>query len=543
MKGYRWQIGDTDTSRPLLQRLRELRGLGEDGPHQIHDPMLMRDMDRACERLQQALARRERIFLFGDYDADGVTSTALLASWLRSLKHPLTTRLPHRLHDGYGLQVKHVDEALAAGAGLLITVDNGISAIEAVTHARERDLDVLILDHHELTGELPPANAVLDPKRPDCDYPFKGLCAAGVAFKLLQAMQAADRVSYLDLVAIGTIADMVPLLDENRMLVRRGLRSLAETQRPGLRALMDVCPPNRKGIDGRYVGWQLAPRINCAGRLDSASRALDLLLCDQEEQARGLAQGLDELNQRRQATQQQAVRASLGQLGDNTDERRLLAVQDETWHPGIIGLIAGRLCNQFHLPSLALAPSGTEGLWRGSARSPEGFDITAAISSQRELLIEFGGHSQAAGLSVTQDRLPELLRALDMQVREGLSEDWRPLLHIDALLNPSAIELSLLRDISLLEPFGMGNQAPLFMVPECRVTRRFSLSGGRHHKYWLDTDGQKLEAVWWDSGKAGADIAYGDCLDLACELAHDTWNGADQVQLVLRDTRPSAGGC
>ncbi len=541
MSQYRWQIADRDVSRPLLTRLRESRGISEDGPHLVHDPTLMCDMELAVSRIKKALSARERIFLFGDYDADGVTATALIASWLRSVRHPLTPRLPHRLHDGYGLQPKHVEEALAVGARLLITVDNGISAIDAVGYAQQHNLDVIILDHHEQTGELPPAYAILDPKRPDCGYPFKGLCAVGVAFKLLQAMQVPDRVSYLDLVAIGTIADMVPLLDENRMLVRRGLRAIAETQRPGLRALMELCRTGNEGVDSRYVGWQIGPRINCAGRLDRAERALELLLCDNEPDARVLAQSLESLNQQRQATQQKAVRDSMAQLSEHEQERRLLVVQDESWHPGIIGLIAGRLCNQFHLPALALAPGAERGMWRGSARSPEGFDITAAIGEQRELLLEFGGHSQAAGLSVREENLPALVRGLNTSVQAGLSPEWQPLLHIDAELDPGSIELPLLRDVALLAPFGMGNQPPVFLVPDCRVTRRFSLSQGRHHKYWLDCAGRTLEAVWWDSGRAGADIAYGDRIDLACELKHDTWNGADQVQLLLRDTRAAEG--
>lgn len=547
MPRTRWQIASPLTSEPVLDRLLTLRGLDGSIPEQIHDPFLMRDMEPAVERIRRALRDRERIVVFGDYDADGVTSTALLAGWLKSVGARVRTILPHRVEDGYGLKAAMIDRVLEAEAQLLITVDNGTSANEALGRAAAEGIDTIVVDHHAQTGELPPAVAILNPNRRECAYPFKGLAAVGVAFKLLQALEAEHRVSYLDLVALGTVADLAPLKGENRLLVRRGLRVINETPRPGLQALISLARLDERRIDGRAIGWQLGPRINCAGRMDSADLALELLLCRDEDLARMLAQRLETINQRRQEIQREAIRGTEEALGRAGQLDRAIVMVGDDWHLGVIGLVSGRITSEYNRPSIAFTRVLGEGIVKGSARSVNGFDITAAIGEFRHLLEEYGGHREAAGLTLREANLQPFINGFITLANRCITEEPERELAIDCEVAPGELDLSLLAALQELEPFGMGNPVPVFMLRRCTVTRRFVFGQGKHLKLWVEPAGDpqdrgtpaRFEVLCWNGGRREQDFPYGQSFDLAFELGSNRWNGEEQLQLVLQDARPA----
>lgn len=547
MPRVHWQIASPLSDTPVLERLRALRGLDGSVPEQIHDPFLMLDMDKAVARITRALENRERIVVFGDYDADGVTSTALLYSWLRSLNARVSTILPHRVEDGYGLKAAMIDRVLEARAQLLITVDNGTSANEALERAAAEGIDTIVVDHHAQTGELPPAVAILNPNRRECTYPFKGLAAVGVAFKLLQAMNAPNRVSYLDLVALGTVADMAPLKGENRLLVRRGLRVLNEDPRPGIRALMSLARMDERGINGRAISWQLGPRINCAGRMESADLALEVLLAPDEALARRLAQRLETVNQLRQEIQREAILSTEQALNKAGRLDRAIIMVGDDWHLGVIGLVSGRITSEYNRPSIAFTRVLGDGIVKGSARSVNGFDITAAIGEFRHLLEEYGGHREAAGLTLREANLQPFINGFTALANRLITEEPERELAIDCELHAHEVDLGLLAALEELAPFGMGNPVPLFLLRHCTITRRFVFGQGKHLKLWVeaplagDTAGhsRRFEVICWNGGKREHDFAYGAVFDLAFELGSNRWNGEEQLQLVLQDSRPS----
>jgi single-stranded-DNA-specific exonuclease len=550
MPRTRWQIASPFSTTPVLDRLRALRGLDGTVPEQIHDPFLMLDMDRAVERIQRALKDRERIVVFGDYDADGVTSTALLSSWLRSVHARVSTILPHRVEDGYGLKAAMIDRVLEARAQLLITVDNGTSANEALTRAAAEGIDTIVVDHHAQTGDLPPAVAILNPNRRECSYPFKGLAAVGVAFKLLQAMDAAERVSYLDLVALGTVADMAPLKGENRLLVRRGLRVLNESPRPGIRALMSLARMDERRIDGRAISWQLGPRINCAGRMESADLALEVLLAPDESLARRLAQRLETVNQQRQEIQREAIQSTEKALEQAGRLDRAIIMVGDNWHLGVIGLVSGRITSEYNRPSIAFTRVLGEGIVKGSARSVNGFDITAAIGEFRHLLEEYGGHKEAAGLTLREENLQPFINGFTALANRCITEEPERELAIDCEVRPGDLDLGLVAALEELAPFGMGNPVPVFMMARCTVTRRFVFGQGKHLKLWVEGPGEpagdgaptRFEVICWNGGKREQEFRYGEAYDLAFELGSNHWNGEQQLQLVLQDSRPACAG-
>ncbi len=538
----RWILSDPAGDAPLLTRLRALRGLDEE-PDQLHDPFAMLDMDRAVERIRKALRDRERILLFGDYDADGVTGTALLYSWLRGLKAAVGFQLPDRVRDGYGLKAEMIDPVIRKGTQLLITVDNGTSANAALERAAEAGIDTIVVDHHRQTGELPPAEAVLNPNRLECDYPFKGLAAVGVAFKLLQALQAEDRISYLDLVAIGTVADMAPLRGENRPLVRRGLRVLNERPRPGIRALQEWMRLKGRPITAKTIGWQLGPRINCAGRLEKADLALKALLAESDEEARQYGRRLEAINVRRQDIQQQALAVTEAELKRTQELEPAIVVIGEDWHLGVIGLIAGRVSNLYHRPVIALTRVLGNGVLKGSARSLGGFDITEAIGRQRHLLEDFGGHAEAAGLTLREENLQAFIDGFTAYARETITAEAAPELRIDAEVQPAELDLDLVEQIAAMAPFGNGNPYPLLLLRDAAVTRRFTFSEDRHLKLWVEAPDsarrEPLEVVCWNEGRRAKDFPYGARIDLVFEPESNEWNGRRNLQLVYRDSRPS----
>lgn len=537
----------------------------EDSPGVLQDPFTMKDMDRLTERIVKAVRSGERIVVFGDYDVDGVTSTAVFMDFLDRAGADVVSILPDRYRDGYGMKPAGVQRAVEAGARVIVTADNGISSFQAVETANAAGIDVLVTDHHEPHGRLPNACAVVNPNRPDCGYGFKGLAAVGVAFKTVQALSdslidASERRSYLnsllDLVALGTVADIAPMLGENRLLTRRGMQILDRTQRPGLQALKAVAGADTRPVDTTAIGFFLGPRINSAGRLESADLALELLRTPEAGQAARLAEQLDGLNRRRRELELVGVKQAGEQVERLAlDKHRILVTKGESWHLGVVGLIAGRLAEQYGRPGIACSEVRGDGSFTGSARSGAGYNMAEAIFLCADLLTEYGGHADAGGFTGSLDNFEAFKTRMEADAAERISdEDLRTRLELDAALRPGEISLETVTALSALSPFGSGNEAPLFMVQDCTVDRAMAVGKGAHLKLNLDTassDGRAdgsarwnpriCDAVWWGKGELAGRLRRGDRVDVACAIESNTWNGRTQVQLVLEDMRPAAG--
>ncbi len=524
-----------------------------DSPDVLQDPFAMRDMDRAVDRILKAIGERERIVVFGDYDVDGVTSTAVMLDFLDRVGVDGVPLLPDRFRDGYGMKPPGVRRALEAGAELIVTADNGVSSFEAVDAAREAGVDVVVIDHHHPQGRLPNALAVVNPNRVDCSYLFKGLAAVGVVFKVVQALSedlvpGPERRGYLnsllDLVALGTVADVAPMLGENRLLTRRGMQVLDRTARPGLHALKGLAGSGNRPVDTTAIGFFLGPRINSAGRLASAGLALDLLRSRDIREAARLAEALNRLNTRRKDLQNTGVAEAEAQVeAAGLDRHRMLVVKGEDWHLGVIGLIAGRLTEKYRRPAVVCTEVRRDGTFTGSARTAGGYNIVEGIFRCADLLTECGGHADAAGFTGRVEYYEAFKGRLEADADRLLSEDdLTPQLELDALLRPSEISLETVSALSALAPFGAGNEPPRFMLRDCRIERTAAVGKGAHLKLALDTGGPVCDTIWWRQGGLVTELSCGDQVDVACAVEANTWNRETRVQLVLEDMRPARGG-
>ena len=518
--------------------------VGADG---LHSPRLLTDLERAAERIGQSIRAGENIVVFGDYDADGITSTALMLDFLDRVGARYDHLLPDRHKDGYGMKPEGVSRALQKGAELLVTVDNGISAHEGIEHARGCGLDVVVIDHHRQVEELPPAHSVVNPNRKDSTYPFKGLAAVGVTFKVVQVlsdefMQGQERRAYLnsllDFVAIGSVADVAPVLDENRVLIRRGMKVLESSERPGLQQLKEVARCAEGRINTTAIGFYLGPRLNSAGRLASPELALRLLRTADEEEARQLAAELDGLNGRRRDLQRAAVKEARALVSpEDLDTDRILIVLGEDWNPGIIGLIASDLAETFQRPAVVATDARRDGVYVGSARSIEAYDITEGISDAAAFLTTYGGHKLAAGFSMPGDMFEAFRAGLIDHANERLTpDDLRATLKIDMTLNHRDLNQSTVDMLSRMEPFGSGNEVPLFAADDLRIeaTRRIG-AGGEHLKVVFKVAGRSCSGVWWRQGQCARDLSQGDQVAVAFELEEDTYSGFRGIQMVVRD--------
>lgn len=524
-----------------------------DSPDCLNDPYLMKDMHRIVECISEAIRNGERIVVFGDYDVDGVTSTAVLLDFFDEVGADASFLLPDRFRDGYGMKPPSVARALKKGAQLIVTADNGISSFEAIEAANAAGLDVVVIDHHLPQDKLPDALALVNPNRADCEYPFKGLAAVGVAFKVVQAlasefMSASRRRQYLnsllDLVALGTVADMAPMLEENRLLTRRGMQVLNTTERPGLQALKAVAGTGNRPVDTTTIGFFLGPRINSAGRLSSADLALNLLCCQNQVQAAKLAEELNGLNGERRALQNDGIaEAERMAENDGLDQHRILVVRGEDWHLGVVGLIAGRLVEKFSRPALVCTNFRRNGIYTGSARTAGGYNIVEAIFRVSDLLTEFGGHADAAGFSVPAENYPEFQARLIADAQARLSEEaLTPQLEADVALKPSDISLTTVDILDELAPFGSKNELPRFITRDCRIADARAIGRGAHLKLRVDTGADLCDAIWFHQGERVYELSVGDHVDLAFALQANTWQGRTNVQMVVEDMRLSSLG-
>lgn len=513
------------------------------GPALLHDPFLLRDMDRAAARISQALDEGQTIAVFGDYDVDGITSTCLLTEFLRERGGRVVSYIPDRIEEGYGLNSDAIAQLREQGVQLIVTVDCGITAVDEVDCARSLGLDVVITDHHHCKDALPEAAAVVDPRRPDCPYPFPELAGVGVALKLALALTPeagrADVLErYADLAAIGTVADVMKLTDENRTIVHMGLARLERTRRPGLRSLLQEVSQNSGALTASSIGYGLAPRINAAGRMEQAEVALELLLTRSPARGQELAQALCELNRERQAIELSIFEACCERL-DRQPELAgpSIVLAGEGWHQGVVGIVASRLAEKHSCPAFMICLD--KGRGKGSCRSFGGFNLFAALEQCAPLLEGYGGHELAAGFTILEENIPAFKAAMDELV-EGYS-GGRPMvasLDVDVDLDDCSLLTCREADaLALLEPFGSGNPKPVFQLQGAVVAACVDVGGGRHLKLKVRRDGMIFDAIFFSANCASAQVAAGDRVDLAFTLQNNEYRGRRELQLQLCDLR------
>lgn len=509
----------------------------------LHDPFLMPDMDRAVLRLKTAHEKNETVLVHGDYDADGITSTALLVSVLRKIGIKTFYHIPNRMTEGYGFGDKGIEKALECGAGLIITADCGISSAKEVAVANSKGIDVIVTDHHEPPEELPDAVAVVNPKRKDSEYPFKYLAGVGVVYKLAQALITKCQMSniecqiekLLDLVALGTIADSVALIGENRTFAAYGLEEIRrEHCRPGLAALKEVA-----GVESDIQSWRLSytliPRINAAGRLDDASEVVELLLTEEQSKAEEIAQHLDEQNMERKKIEASVLESALKMIDSENPGSAIVLWSDE-WHPGVIGIVASRLVGMFYRPVFLFSVKGS--VAKGSARSIPPLNLYEAIVEGSDLLIAFGGHHQAAGLKILAKNLLAFREKMNGQVEKRLSPDeMLPVIAIDAALRFSDINFSIVRELDLLEPFGESNREPVFATKDIEIVNH-RIVGKNHLKMRLRQNRKDMDAIGFNQGDMIEEIESASSLDVAFVPGINEWNGMKNLQLNVKAIRP-----
>ena len=509
----------------------------------LHEPDCLADLDRAVERLVRALRDQETILVHGDYDVDGICSTTLMVRALRLLGGIVVPFIPRRLTDGYDLTEAGVRAARDAGATLVVTCDCGTSAHKPIADLQASGIDVIVTDHHLPGGPLPPAYALLNPKRPGCPSPDKDLAAVGVAFKLALALTRAvggnenQIFGMLDLVALATIADIAPLRGENRVLVRYGLKLLNEASRPGIHAMIRAAGLDRKQLTAGRVGFVLAPRLNAAGRLGSALRGVELMLSGSDEEANPIARELEELNARRQ----EIDRATLERARELTLQLDLpntfgIVLAEQGWHPGVIGIVASRIVEEFGRPTVLIALDGSEG--KGSGRSISSFNLHAGLAECRDLLLRFGGHHSAAGVTIAADRVADFAARFNAVAAAQLTEDdLVSELRVDLEVPLDQVDSELETLLRYVEPCGIGNPSPLFIAHGVTVAAQPRVIGKDGVKVLLSQHGRELVAIGWGMAPRARDLEVGATIDVAYRVESDEWNGVSRLQARLADFR------
>ncbi|TDI88192.1 MAG: single-stranded-DNA-specific exonuclease RecJ [Caldithrix sp.] len=512
----------------------------------LHDPFLLAGMQDAVERIAAAITNKEKILIYGDYDVDGTTATSMLLLFFRNLGQDVGFYIPDRLLEGYGLSEKGMVFAKENGLDLIITVDCGITAVDEVKLANEFGIDVIICDHHQPAQDLPPAMAILNPKREDCTYPFKELAGVGVAFKLLQALQrhlALDEstvMRFLGLVSIGSSADIVPLVDENRVIVKHGLQSLSEPKSIGLEALIDSSGLSDREIGTGQVVFVLAPRINAVGRMGDAGRAVRLLTSDNKQQAKNIATILESENRHRKSIDEETFSQAFEIIESdfNPGEESFFVLHKKGWHPGVIGIVASRLVEKFYRPTLMIA-TDEKGLGRGSARSIAGFNIYEALKECEDLMVNFGGHKYAAGLTIEIENIPLLREKLSQIAAKQLTDDLlKPKLSIDSEIRFHEIDGQLIKLINRMAPFGPQNMRPLFLSKGLHVVGTPSVVGRNHLKLKVRQDGVIMDAIGFDLGEKIYRISPGEQdVEMVYIIDENEYKGRKTIQLRVKDLR------
>jgi single-stranded-DNA-specific exonuclease len=512
-------------------------------PHKLlYNPLRLSGMDLALQRLYQAIEQHETVGVFGDFDVDGITGTAIVSEGLREMDVSVVPYLPHRVDEGHGLSSESVQQLVSQGVSLIVTVDCGVTSVAEVAEAKQSGADVIITDHHTPPATSPNAIAIINPKIAGSQYPFGDLCGAGIAFKLMQGLYQyygqAWSPTLMELAALGTIADLVPLVDENRFLVRQGLIELAQTQRPGLRALYRRANVKSESLNTETVSYQIAPRLNAAGRMSHAIESLQLLITKSESEAEHLAQRLEELNQDRRNLTEQAFAAAGRQVNHQSSLPSILIVEDPCITPGVAGLVAGRLVEKHHRPAVVLASIDNEHVVASGRSIPE-FNLVQSFTTCADLFVRYGGHSQAAGFTLEKVRISQMREQLTAIAEETLeTQDLQPALEMDARLNLSDLTPELLHWLRQLEPFGVGNPQPRFLIEGLQIVEtRYVGQSGQHVRLRVRQGTHQRTALAFNQAERWAEGV--SQVDLVCTISTDFWNGAETITLKALDFRPA----
>ena len=504
------------------------------------DPFLMKDMDLAAARVKLAMSRGEKIAVFGDYDVDGITATCLLTAFLRCHGADCISYIPGRLEEGYGLNPIAINQLHRDGVKLIISVDCGITAVEEAELCKKLGIDLVITDHHECKAQLPDAIAVVDPHRPDCGYPHQNLSGVGVAFKLAAALcgsQTQVLEDYGDMVCLGTVADVMPLVGENRVFVARGLESIRHTRRPGIAALMQECGCTSENVSATTIGFMLAPRINAAGRMGQINWAVELFLTDDPERAAQLAHDLCDLNRQRQQVESQIYEEAVSMLPvDQPPEAIVLA--DEDWHQGVVGIVASRMAEEYCCPTFLICLDGDHG--KASSRSFGGFNLFASLSSLSDLLESYGGHELAAGFTISRQNIGKFREQICRRAAAYYCDAGpRTILDIDCAVSPELLSVCGIDALSVLEPCGNGCPKPVLMMERLTVERINSVGAGRHLRLRLRSGHHTINAIYFSATAASVSIEPGDLVDVAFHPQVNEFRGERSVQMNVLDIRPS----
>ena len=559
----KWQIYETDENKKeeikekyklndLLATILVNRGITdkekirqflEPTRQDFYNPYLMKDMEIAVERIIKAIENQEKVIIYGDYDVDGITSTTVLKKFFKDLGLEVSYYIPNRLNEGYGLNKKAIDNIVNEGYSLMITVDCGISAVEEIDYANSLGLETIITDHHEPGEVLPRALAVVDNKRKDSTYPFRDLAGVGVAFKLCQAigiklgLKEETYLKYLDIVCVGTISDIVPLVDENRVITKLGLLLVKQTKNMGLKSIINSS--GYSNIDSNTISFGVAPRINACGRMGKAEEALELLLSTDIYKVNELTKKLNEHNKERQEIEKSICESALEKIEKNhLDENRTIVVGGEDWHHGVIGIVSSKITDMYFKPSILLSFE-EDGIGKGSGRSIPGFDLHQALTKCQNTLEKFGGHSMAVGITIKKEKLEEFREEFEEIAKKEKIEEIVPILNVDAKIELNSVDKEIIESLKALEPFGEANKMPIFAFKNLRIDSIRALSEGKHLKLTLKENNRIINAIGFNMGILAEEYRIGDKIDVAGILEINTFNGVDNLQINIKDIMKS----
>lgn len=509
----------------------------------FHDPYIMPDMRQAVDRIIDAINSNERTMIYGDYDVDGITSITVLSKFLKERGLDVGTYIPNRLDEGYGLNKTAIKQIADEGYKLIITVDCGISGTEEVDYAYSLGMEVIVTDHHEPLEELPKALAVIDCKRKDNKYPFNSLAGVGVAFKLIQAigqklkLPEKDYLKYLDIVCIGTISDIVPLVNENRVIAKLGLKLIENTHSPAVKALLNAAA--YKEVNSNTVSFGIAPRINACGRMGHERDALELFLTDNIVEANQITAKLNEYNKKRQDIEKKIFEEAISKIEkEHLDEKNVIVLGAKNWHHGVIGIVSSKITELYFKPSILICFE-ENGEGKGSGRSIPGFDLHAALCSSSQYLEKYGGHEMAVGLSIKKGKFDEFKILLEEIAQNAHTEEIIPVIKIDKEINLKDIKIENVKNLSLLEPFGEANKTPIFIYKNLKIDSIRALSEGKHLKLTLKDDNTIINAIGFNMGRYSEEYLIGDKIDVIGVLEINTFNGVENVQINMKDIRKS----
>lgn len=560
-KSKKWIVGEADSGRvaeisqkfgisPLVAKIIYMRGIRDDRDIEnfikkdfsgFHNPFLLPDMEQAVEFILQTAQSGKKIAVYGDYDVDGITATYIVYDYLRSIGANVIYYIPDRAEEGYGINISAIDYLKKNNIEAIVTVDVGITAVDEIAYAKSLGIDVVVTDHHTLKETIPDCIAVINPKRADSKYPYDALAGVGVAYKLIYALSGCERQvveRYSDIAAIGTIADMVPLTGENRYIVDNGLNSLKSCSNTGLLALIDVASLSNREITASTVGYVIAPRLNAAGRIATATKSVRLLLETDREKAYEIAAELEEGNKQRQAEEQRILTRALEIINKNKlYNNDVIVVAEKGWHHGVIGIVSSRITEMFYKPSTVISIND-DGTGKASGRSIKGFNLFDALNHCSEYLQKFGGHELAAGFTVFTEHLDKFTEAINQYAKKLITKDIAtPILEIDDIINIEQINLQTVEDLQTLEPCGIGNKSPVFAINNAQIKNIRYLSGGKHAFITIERKNNKIEMPAFNLAEDVKDYVPGDKISVAGALGINTYKGVTYPQFLIRDIK------